>query len=430
MKITNIGGATAILEHNNKRILFDPWMDEGILYGSWYHWPKLNVKISDLGNFDYIYISHIHEDHCSPGTIKYLNKDAEVIIMHREPAIPNFVKKFLETYNFNFKKIHLVNPFKPTKINDDFIVEMITADPNHKYNYLVDSGIVIDWDGYKLYNANDCAPYEEAIEHIKKSYKNIDLALLPYAGGSGYPGCYNNLSHEEKLNERKRILENRYDEFVKTIKDLDPDLVMPFADQYVIGGKRGFLNKYAAHPVCPGDVNEILEQNNLNQKLLLLNPGQSYNIRNKTKSPNDKYKKFSFEDRENYINELEKKIYDHEKVTFRDSVPIHRMIETARNRLWSYQKRRSLFPDYRLYLRISDRNLCYEIDLKNENIKQIYDNKNIVKPFLKLNVTNTLLTMILINHISWNMADFFIDYEREPNIYNQDVYAMINQLIL
>ena len=78
-----------------------------------------------------------------------------------------------------------------------------------------------------------------------------------------------------------------------------------------------------------------------------------------------------------------------------------------------------MFPDYRLYLRISDRNLCYEIDLKNENIKQIYDNKNIVKPFLKLNVTNTLLTMILINHISWNMADFFIDYEREPNIYNQ-----------
>ena len=41
MKLTNIGGATAFLEHNDKRILFDPWMDEGILYGSWYHWPKL-----------------------------------------------------------------------------------------------------------------------------------------------------------------------------------------------------------------------------------------------------------------------------------------------------------------------------------------------------------------------------------------------------
>ena len=42
---------------------------------------------------------------------------------------------------------------------------MITADPNHKYNYLVDSGIVIDWDGFKLYNANDCAPYDEGINY-------------------------------------------------------------------------------------------------------------------------------------------------------------------------------------------------------------------------------------------------------------------------
>jgi UDP-MurNAc hydroxylase len=40
MKITNIGGATAILEHNGKRMLCDPWMDEGILHGSWHHCPR------------------------------------------------------------------------------------------------------------------------------------------------------------------------------------------------------------------------------------------------------------------------------------------------------------------------------------------------------------------------------------------------------
>ena len=54
----------------------------------------------------------------------------------------------------------------------------------------------------------------------------------------------------------------------------------------------------------------------------------------------------------------------------------------------------------------------------------------LIKPYLTLNLSNTLLSMILINHVSWNMADFFIDYEREPNEYNQDVYALLNQLIL
>ena len=430
MKLTNIGGATAILEQNGKRILFDPWMDEGILYGSWYHWPKLNLKISELGKLDYIYISHIHEDHCSPGTIKHLDKNAEIIIMDREPDIPNFVKKFLETYNFNFKKVHLIKPFVKTKINNDFYVEMITADPNHKYNYLVDSGIVIDWDGFKLYNANDCAPYDEGINHIKKNYETIDLALLPYAGGSGYPGCYKNLDHNEKLIERKRILKSRYDEFVDTIKKINPKYVMPFADQYVIGGKRGFLNQYAPHPVGPGDVSSVLAKENLDDKLLLLNSGQSFSLKDNIKSPNDDYKKVTFEDREVYINELKDKLYDHEKVIFRDTVPIGRMLDIARSRLWINQKRRNLFPDYRIYLSLTDRNIEFEIDLKFEKIKILTHDKVLKKPYLKLSLTNTLLSMILINHVSWNMADFFIDYERVPNDYNQDVYALLNQLIL
>ena len=83
MKITNIGGATAILEHAGKRMLFDPWLDDGIFHGAWYHFPPLGMSISDLGRFDYIYMSHIHEDHCSAGTIRHLNPDAEIILMDR-----------------------------------------------------------------------------------------------------------------------------------------------------------------------------------------------------------------------------------------------------------------------------------------------------------------------------------------------------------
>ena len=47
---------------------------------------------------------------------------------------------------------------------------MITADPNHKYNYLVDP-VRHRLGRLKLYNANDCAPYDEGINHIKKNMK-------------------------------------------------------------------------------------------------------------------------------------------------------------------------------------------------------------------------------------------------------------------
>ena len=61
MKIINIGGATGIIEHNGKRILFDPGLDDGLVNGAWFHYPPLKIKSKDLGKFDYIYISHIHK---------------------------------------------------------------------------------------------------------------------------------------------------------------------------------------------------------------------------------------------------------------------------------------------------------------------------------------------------------------------------------
>ena len=122
---------------------------------------------------------------------------------------------------------------------------------------------------------------------------------------------------------------------------------------------------------------------------MLLNSGQSYTIENKKKYPDNKYRKFSFEEREDYISELEKKIYDHEKLIFRDSVPINRMLEIARSRLWTHQKRRDLFPNYRLYINILDRDLCYEIDFQNEYLKNMVGERNFETPYLKLNVTNT-----------------------------------------
>ena len=101
MKITHLGASTIIVEHKKKRIMFDPWLDDGIVYGAWYRWPPSKILPTSIGKLDYIIISHIHEDHCSPGTIKHLDKNAEVIIMDRRP---NFVKKFLDYNKFKFKK--------------------------------------------------------------------------------------------------------------------------------------------------------------------------------------------------------------------------------------------------------------------------------------------------------------------------------------
>lgn len=43
MKVTNIASATVVIEHNGTRVLCDPWLSEGIYYGSWFHYPPLDT---------------------------------------------------------------------------------------------------------------------------------------------------------------------------------------------------------------------------------------------------------------------------------------------------------------------------------------------------------------------------------------------------
>lgn len=431
MKLLNIGGATAILEHKGKRILFDPWLNEGILHGSWYHYPPLNMGLSDIGHLDYIYISHIHEDHCAPGTIRHLNRDAEIIVMDREPRIRNFVMKFLKNHGFQFKKIHLVNPNTPLEIEPGMIADMVEAPEDNEYNYLVDSGLILRWDGFTLYNANDCPPHPKGLEYIRKTYGQPDLALLPYAGGSGYPNCYTNLSHEEKMKEKARIHEMGLKMFTDAVEAVDPVWVMPFADQYVIAGSRSNLNKYSPHPVSPGEVLETAKKHGFESRLLLLNSAQSFDFGTKKKTPDELYRHFSEADREAYIRtELLDKKYDHEKLELSDSVPLERLLGQARKRLWLAQEKQGYFPDFSYYLHVTDREKTFRVNMKDPAVREIPASEAPQKPYLKISGTSTLFNLLLIAHISWNMADgaFFLDWERVPNVYEPKIHAILNHL--
>ena len=100
----------------------------------------------------------------------------------------------------------MVPPRKGLKLSDDLFVDMIEADPANEMADLVDSSIVIRWGDHVTFNANDCQPHADGVAYLRKNYPKIDLALLPYSGGSGYPSCYSNLSEGEKISERERIL--------------------------------------------------------------------------------------------------------------------------------------------------------------------------------------------------------------------------------
>jgi UDP-MurNAc hydroxylase len=427
MKIVNLGGATAIFEQAGKRMLMDPWLDDGIFHGAWYHYPPMNFDIQQLGRVDYVYISHIHEDHCSPGTIKDLNFDAELIIADRSP---NFVEKFLSAHGFRFAKVHKIKPRTPTMIAPDMLVDIIEADPANEMAYSVDSALVMTWGGFTFYNANDCQPYRDGVDYIKENY-TLDLALLPYSGGSGYPSCYLNLDDKQKEQRANQIRASRLDNFYVVAEDLSPGWVMPFADQYVIAGSRSHLNRFISHSACPGVVREGFESRVAVSKLLLLNSAQSFDFDEKKLSPDVPYKYYSEEDREAYVRDnLKDKRYEHEMFPLNPSVSLSRLVRYARQRLWGDQQRRKSFPDWHVYIDVPERGERFLIKMDNEEVVDLTTSSELTGRYLRISMPATLAAMILIGHVSINIADaaLFLDYERCPDVYEPELYVLLNML--
>jgi len=85
---------------------------------------------------------------------------------------------------------------------------------------------------------------------------------------------------------------------------------------------------------------------------------------------------------------------------------------------------------FNFYLDTTDTNERFQINTAIEDINQTSKNSNLEEPYLQITAPRDLLIMLLIGHVSWNIADaaFFLDYNRAPNVYDPEIYALLNFL--
>ena len=204
---------------------------------------------------------------------------------------------------------------------------------------------------------------------------------------------------------------------------------MPFADQFIVGGSRSYLNEFIAHGTGPHIVLPELEKEQLSDKAVLLNSGQSYDLENEEKTPSDCYKQYTEQEKKAYIKSFELVKYDYQKINFSSNISLNNLVKYARLRMWSIQIKNRYFPEHRIYLNILDLESCYCIDFKNDTATSC-DEDLYIQPYLKVSASYDLMVMILLGHISWNIADaaLFLDYERKPNTYDTLIVVYLNHL--
>jgi len=429
MKVQLIADSCFLFDFNGIRILTDPWIGGAIYGGSWLQYPPPNVLAKDIGSLDYIFISHIHEDHCDLTTLAQLDRNAIVILMDK---VPNFVEKFLDYHSLKFKAVINLKPRVKYEAAPNLFFEVVEADPEHELNHILDSSLLIHFNDKTIYFANDNPPYPGLDDYL--SQYNFELALLPPAGGSGYPACYLNLTDEEKKMRASEIIEQYHEIMLSCLRRLKPRLFACAASSHVLAGRSAKLNelmawsKSAAAPYLY--IANKIEKND-QFRPVLLNSGDQIDLEGELGADFSHAIDFyeNEVERDNFINDVASIIsHDHDAIRLSPSISFEHLITLAFSRLERYLTMKGIDLQWNYSIQISSDQYAnislskpYRLTFSAEPCKE---NRLLVSCDFKL------LYLLLTGGFSWNIADAsgFLSYHRFPDEYVFEVYIALNHL--
>lgn len=442
MKVQFIKSACVVVEHEGIRILCDPWLTDGIYYGSWYHFPPLAFKPQDFSSVDYIYISHIHPDHLDPATLTLLPKNIPILIHnYAEKFVLNLIRKL------GFQTIHEVSHGDKFYFSDDFYMEILAGDncdpemcgryfqcsvPSpYKETIQIDSMGVFHGGGKTVVNTNDC-PYglaKKVCDLVLKEHAKVDFLLVGYSGAAAYPQCFDNLPDHLKRQEARAHRSLKLEQCISFLKHLKPKAFMPFAGQYVLGGKCASMNAFISPPPIeelPQIFQSLMLQNSIESEFILLNSGAFYDIHSTLMSesfiaPNPM-------DREAYIkNNLSNKKFDYES----DQLEPFDLTEKLKEAHVKMRSRQHLYgsfsSEWNIYID-AGQEYVYAIPLSDDHEVRTIMRNEYSTPYLRIGLDFRLLMRILDRKAHWNNAEIgsHLHFYREPNIYHRSIHLFMS----
>ena len=293
-------------------VLCDPWFTQGAYDGSWYHYPPVWLKkdpLDSIGEYEYIYVSHIHPDHYDPLFLKsYLRKypHSTVIIGDFQP---NFLSKKMTADGVPHRRASELRVGNTS-------LRIFLSDVNDPGD--IDSALAIKKEGkertHSVVNMNDNLYNERQVSEILVWLgTKPDLALLGYTGAGPYPQTY----YDDgvvlaKLAEQKKA--QFFQRYLKMRDVLGATRNIPFAGKYILGGKLAKLNEYRG----VADAVELLA---VDPRAIILDDGGQGFINTETFTPSKiRTKPYDQKAIDEYVgNDLSGKLLDYEK--YFSSVP-------------------------------------------------------------------------------------------------------------
>jgi UDP-MurNAc hydroxylase len=446
MKIEFIANASVLVRFRDGRtVLVDPWLSDGIYYGSWYNFPP--VRPEAIARYcgvkpDYIYISHLHPDHMDQVTLASYPTRTPVIIGalghdHLRRAIAGIGFTDIRELpldrvaDFDGVSVCIISSFEGT--GDGYIDQ--TA-------YVLDTSLWLrETDGRQVFHAVDNPMKPADGERLKRTFGSPDLAFLPYSGASlyPYPHAFPSYDAATKAQHRDRVKASRLHLFCSLANTLRPRVAVPCAGSYIMGGRIAHYSEYL-HQATPDEIQTAWERSGPSGVVLRhLATGDviDCDTGDVVENSDALFRRYTHEQRLSYALTLADRPLMHDLLMIPGgfTVPLERMLHKARAKLWDHQQRLRIFPpvDLELVVRPSPkvsaltRGLQYSFAFDREAGPALGN-----RAYLRFRIDATLLVMALIGAANWNNIEIgaLVECDRKPDEHMPTLHSLMSFFML
>ena len=438
MKLKNLHNATTLIESEDTKFLFDPWLKSDLYYGSWSVADKYAREEKYFTNdITHVFISHIHQDHWDIDTLKDISSDA--IIFLPKYGFNNVIMNQLESLNFKtIMFVELGQWFEISPNISGYIIPPLNGMAQELELYQKKSqymSIAIDTSLIVKDNISDTChillgdntPYDciELKKHLENARVNsVDSLWFPHNGfAQDYPLCYDNLSIKQKTEISLTMSIKREKSTLKAIELVNPKYLIPHSSEFVLNGPRKD-EFYLVHS------NIFLDKKKYASRIQELTNIQSYGF----------YAKDYIEWNEGkvvFFISPDKVIVP--KATSHLNIPITKntqsLIEVLKKALVALQERCNKFninshefADWSFI--INTEKDSFEIDFSQWQVEKLNKKRGKAQNSnsLTLSTTENIVKCILLKDIHFDniCISCSLSWSRVPNVFNKSLYDALN----